>query len=71
MSKTSNAALSNWLKATPALSIGAKAYLAARLRQRAIPFTPIQLFGLALDEHPEMNGPRLNKEPGADHHPGE
>ena len=71
MSSRTNAAFSAWLKATPALSIGAKAYLAARLRQRAIPFTPIQAFGFALNEHPEMNGPRLNKEPGADHHPGE
>jgi hypothetical protein len=66
MSKTSSADLSAWLNATPALSVGARAYLAARLRKRAIPFIPICAFGFALDEAgPEMNGPRLNEEPGA------
>ena len=65
MSKTSSAALSNWLKETPALSIGARAYLAARLRKRAIPFIPICAFGFALDEAgPEMNGAPARVEPG-------
>ncbi len=65
MSSRTNAAFSAWLKATPALSIGAKAYLAARLRQRAIPFIPIQAFGLVLDEAgPETNGAPARLEPG-------
>jgi hypothetical protein len=65
MSTTSNAALSNWLQATPALSVGARAYLAARLRRRAIPFIPICAFGFALDEAgPEMNGAPARLEPG-------
>lgn len=65
MSTISNAAFLAWLKATPSLTIGAKAYLAARLRQRAIPFIPIQAFGLVLDEGaPEMNGAPARLEPG-------
>lgn len=64
MSSRTNAAFSAWLKATPSLSVGAKAYLAARLRQRAIPFTPIQAFGFALNESPETNGAPARLEPG-------
>ncbi len=63
---------SDWLNSTPPLSMGARSYLSARLRKRAIPFIPICAFGFALDEAgPEIIGPRLNEEPGADHHPGE
>lgn len=57
---------SDWLKSSPPMSVGARSYLSQRLRQRSTPWIPILAFGLTLDETgPEMNGPRLNKEPGA------
>jgi hypothetical protein len=48
---------SDWLNSTPPLSMGARSYLSARLRKRAIPFIPICAFGFALDEA----GPATNE----------
>ncbi|OQW71699.1 MAG: hypothetical protein BVN33_14805 [Proteobacteria bacterium ST_bin13] len=51
----------------PLKNFGARATLAMKRQQRAVPFTPISVFGFQLDENgPETNGPQLSEEPGAD-----
>jgi len=55
--------LSKWLKGAPQMSFGAYAWLSARRAKRAaLPFTPIQAFGLMI----ETNNARLVLEPGVE-----
>lgn len=66
MSRIGNESYSRWLKDSPCLSVGAKAFLAARRRICRTPFIPITLFGFALDDDAINEWPPARVEPGAD-----
>lgn len=64
--------LSDWLKTSPAMSYGARAWLSQRLAKRAVPFIPISAFGFVLDEAPnewrvQSCGPDPLRSPGGEH----